>query len=264
MDNESKMDLGDLKTGGVQGNVDPGELFELGKQAQSEFDYPQAIDLFSEALFSDIQPRMAYEILDQRAECHDLMGQFKEELEDLDQMVSIAQELGDAHMQTDIVFRQLFTAARMGASGKIHQIAESTKKVGENSDEISISAAVSLAIGYNHWILEEKTEAQENFEQALLKYRAAGDRENEANTLAALGSVVLDAGNQELSGKYSRDALEIWRSLGNRKREASSINAWSLTTSDYAQKRDAGEEALEIFISIGDRCGQCQMYNNLS
>ena len=265
MDNISKKELGDMDPSSIQGKEKPAELFEMGKQAQSEFDYPLAIEIYNKALRSkDVKPVLAYEILDQQAECHDLMGQFKEELQDLDQMVSIAQELGDVHMQTDIVFRQLFTAARMGDGAKIHEAAEATKKAAENLDDISVSAAESLAVGYLHWNLEEKTEARENFEQALRKYRAAGDRENEANTLAALGSVVLDAGNQELSGKYSRNAQEIWRSLGNRKREASSINAWSLTTSDYAQKRDAGEEALEIFISIGDRWGQCQMYNNLS
>lgn len=265
MDNKNKRDRGDVNSSSAQQEVKTARLFEEGKLAQSVFEYPEAIELFSEALSSeDIQPGLAYEILDQRAECHDLMGQFKEEVEDLDQMVSIAQELGDAHMQTDIVFRQLFTAGRMGASAKIHEITEATKDVGGDPDDISISAAVSLAIGYNHWILEEKTEAQDNFEQALRKFRAAGDREGEANTLAVLGSVILDSGNQELARKFALDAQEIWRSLGNRKREASSINARSLTTSDYAQKRDAGEEALEIFISIGDRWGQCQMYNNIS
>ena len=265
MDKKKKSVKAELESNSSQEKVKPADLFEQGSQAQAVFDYPKAIELFSSALDKkDVPQEMAYMILDQRSECHERLGQFKEELEDLDQMVSIAQEIGDAHLQTDIVFRQLFTAGRMGANDKIHAIAEATKIVGKNQDDILISAAVSLAIGYDFWRSEERKEAQENFEQALRQYRAAGDREGEGNTLAALGSVVLDAGNQELAGKYARDAQDIWRSLGNRKREASSINAWSLTTSDYAKKRDAGEEALEINISIGDRWGQCQMYNNLS
>ena len=240
-------------------------FFDQGIQKQANFDYPSAIDLYTRALeLDDLTHDQAYELLDQRAECFERMCQFNAELDDLDRMVQLAEEMGNPKKQMAIVFRQVFTAARMGESARVSQIAEFTEKVGEDSTDISITAAVNLAVGYKHWVREEKIQAQERFEQALRMYRAAGDREGEANVLAALGPVVLDRGNQTLAGKYALDALEIWRSLGNRKREAASLNAWSLTTSDYAQKRDAGEEALEIFISIGDRWGQCQMYNNLS
>jgi PAS domain S-box-containing protein len=249
----------------ISKNLSPADLLKEGLQAQSIFDYPRAIELYSAALSGEkIPPEMAFEILDQRSECYERMGQFSEELDDLDQMVVKAQVLGDLQKQMDIVYRRLFTAARMGKSTKVNEIAEATRAAGENSEHLSISAAVNLSVGYKYWFQEEKKTAQEYFERALRMYRAVGDRQGEGNTLAALGSVILDSGHQTLAGKYSKDALTIWRSLGNRKKEASSLNAWGLTVSDYALKRDAGEEALEIFKAIGDRWGQCQMYNNLS
>ena len=241
------------------------ELFKNGAEAQASYDYPSAIELYSQALANEeINSELAYEILDERAECFERMGQFKAELDDFDKMFEIAQDLGNSEMQMAIVYRQVFTAARMGENAKVREIAEAAMVTGEKSDDISINAGVKLAVGYNHFVLEEKLEAQDNFEQALRLYRAAGDSEGEANTLAALGSVVTRTGNQVLAGKYALDALAIWQALGNRKREASALNAWSLTTSDYAQKRDAQEEVLENFKTIGDRFGQGQMYNNLS
>ena len=241
------------------------ELFKKGSEAQTIYDYPTAIELYTQALTVDeITSEIVYEILDQRAECYERMGQFNAELDDLDKMVEIAQNLGNPEMQMAIVYRHVFTAVRMGESAKIREIAEAAMVTGEKSDDISINAAVKLAVGYNHFVLVEKLEAQDNLEQALRLYREAGDREGEANTLAALMLVVFHTGNHTLAGKYALDTLAIWRSLGNRKREANALNAWSLTTSDYAQKRDAGEEALEIFKTIGDSYGQGQMYNNLS
>ncbi|MCJ7534338.1 MAG: GAF domain-containing protein, partial [Anaerolineales bacterium] len=245
--------------------INAAELFDKGSQAQAIYDYPAAIELYTTALAVEgITSEMAYEILDQRAECYERMGQFTDELDDLDQMVEIAQDLEKPELQVGIVFRQVFTTARKGENSKVSEIAEAVKKLEKGSDDYSISAAVNLAVGYKHWVQEEKEEAQDNFDKALRMYRAVGDRQGEANTLSALSSVLLDSGNQTLAGKYSLDALAIWRSLGNRKREASALNAWSLTASDYAQKRDAGEEALEIFKTIGYRWGQGQMYNNLS
>jgi tetratricopeptide (TPR) repeat protein len=245
--------------------IDAAELFDKGSHAQAIYDYPAAIELYTSALAVEgTTSEMAYEILDQRAECYERMGQFTDELDDLDQMVEIAQELDKTELQVGVVFRQVFTAARKGENAKVSEITEAVKKLEQDTDDLSISAAVNLAFGYKHWVLEEKKKAQDYFDKALRMYRAVGDRQGEANSLSALSSVLLDTGNQTLAGKYSLDALAIWRSLGNRKREASALNAWSLTASDYAQKRDAGEEALEIFKTIGDRWGQGQMFNNLS
>ncbi|MGW8144358.1 MAG: GAF domain-containing protein [Anaerolineales bacterium] len=245
--------------------MNPEDLFYKGSEAQASYDYSTAIELYSQALGDNaIEAELAYSILDQRAECYDLMGEFKEALSDLDKMVEIAQALGNPAMQTAIAYRQDFTAARLGDSAKVSEIAEAIRKLEGKSDDIAVNAAIKLAVGYEHWVLEEKIKAQENFEQALQMYRAAGDQEGEANTLASLGSVLLDSGHQSLPSQYALDALGIWRSLGNRRREARSLNAWSLSANDYAEKRDAEERSLEIFEEINDRWGQSQMYNNLS
>jgi tetratricopeptide (TPR) repeat protein len=241
------------------------ELYQKGADAQANYDYSIAIEMYSQALEKEsVESELAYSILDQRAECYDLMGEFKKALSDLDRMVEIAQALGNLAMQTAIAYRQGSTAARLGDSAKVSEIAEAMRKLEDKSDDMAVKAAIKLAVGYEHWVLEENIKAQENFEQALRMCRAAGDREGEANTLAALGAVLRDSGHQSLPSQYALDALGIWRSLGNRRREARSLNAWSLTANDYAEKRDAGERSLEIFKEINDRSGQSQMYNNLS
>jgi len=90
MDKKKKSVKAELESNGIQEKVKPAELFEQGSQAQAVFDYPKAIELFSSALDKKgVSPELAYEMLDQRSECHGRLGQFKEELEDLDQMVSI-------------------------------------------------------------------------------------------------------------------------------------------------------------------------------
>lgn len=157
--NDSKMSLKDL--------------FNNGSEAQARYDYPSAIELYSKALANnEISFELEYEILDQRAECFERMGQFKAELDDFDNMVEIAQDLRNPEMQMAIVYRQVFTAARMEKNANVREIAETAMVTGEKSEDISINAAVKLAVGYNHFVLEEKLEAQDNFEQALRMYRA--------------------------------------------------------------------------------------------
>ena len=99
------------------------ELFKKGSEAQTIYDYPTAIELYTQALTVDeITSEIVYEILDQRAECYERMGQFNAELDDLDKMVEIAQNLGNPEMQMVIVFRQVFTAARMGENAKVNTV----------------------------------------------------------------------------------------------------------------------------------------------
>jgi len=68
------------------------------------------------------------------------MGQFTDEQDDLDKMVEIAQDFGSPEMQGGIVFRQLFTAARKGDNAKVSEIAEETKALEKDADDLSIVA----------------------------------------------------------------------------------------------------------------------------
>jgi GAF domain-containing protein len=241
------------------------DLYQKGSDAQANYDYSSAIEMYSRALGEkSIDPGLAYSILKMRAESYDLTGQFKAELDDLEKMVEIAQELGNHEMQMAIVFQQLYTAARVGENDKMKEIAEAAKLLAQEIDEVHINAGASLAMGYYYYVIEEYAAARSELEDSLSLYRATIDNEGEANVLQTLSGVLLNSGNQDLAGKYALDAKEIWRARGERKREAGALNAWSLSVSDYAQSRDGKEEALEIFKTIGDYFGQGQIYNNLS
>jgi len=91
MDKKKKVVSNKEKSKNTLQNINPAELFDKGFQAQAIYDYPAAIELFTSALtVEDVSPEMAYEILDQRAECFERMGQFADEQDDLDKMVEIA------------------------------------------------------------------------------------------------------------------------------------------------------------------------------
>jgi hypothetical protein len=67
----------------------------------------------------DITAEFSSEILNQRAECCETMGQLNVKLDDLDKMVDIDQGLENPELQVVIVYRQAFTTARMGESARV-------------------------------------------------------------------------------------------------------------------------------------------------
>ena len=70
------------------------EIYWKGSEAQTIYHYPTAIDYHTQAsVAKDITAEFSSEILNQRAECCETMGQLKVKLDDLDKMLISPRDL---------------------------------------------------------------------------------------------------------------------------------------------------------------------------
>lgn len=103
---------------------------------------------------------------------------------------------------------------------------------------------------------EAYPKAEEKYRQALPLWRKAGDHQGELNTLYRLGWVATDPGDALAA---LEQALTGFRALGNREREASTLNRIGtqlVKRNDFERARSVFSSALAIFRSLGDRHGE--------
>ncbi len=78
------------------------------------------------------------------------------------------------------------------------------------------------------WVLQQrirrKQKALEFFNQALSLYRAVGDRSGEATTLNNIGRVYSALGEKQKALDFYNQSLPLWRAVGDRSGEATTLN----------------------------------------
>lgn len=240
-------------------------LIKQAGQAQAIYDYSIAVELYSQALASGkVSPEMEYDLRDRRADCFQRLGNITAEMEDLEAMVSIAEQLDEPTRLTSVVYRLGDVAHKLGKTERAQQVAETALAQAEQVGDLNLKAVSLVALGVLDLMRSEFAQAINRCEQALPLLQQVGDLSGEANCLRALGRCYNAMNNPKLSWKYTEQALALYRRLGDRKGEGLSLNSLALASSDYSFQRVYGEQALAVFQAIGDRSGQGQMYNNLS
>jgi CHAT domain-containing protein/tetratricopeptide (TPR) repeat protein len=119
----------------------------------------------------------------------------------------------------------------------------------------------------------EKEHAVEFFDQALDLFRAAGDRQGQAQALSNLGHVNIDLGNVKKAISYLNQALTIWQEVGDRREEALTLTAMGLAHTSIGEMEIAIEQhnrAALLCRRIGDQVstavtlnGMAYVYNSL-
>ena len=240
-------------------------LVQRAKQAQAAYDYAIAVEQYTQAMASGkVLLEMEYSLRDRRADCFQRLGNYTAELEDLEAMISIAQELGEPARQTSVVYRLGEVAAKLGMAARAQHVAEAALALAEQVGDLNLKSASLVALGNLDLIRSEVAQAINRCEQALPLFRQVGDQAGEAYCLRVFSRCYSSISNPTQSRKYAEQALVLYRALGDRKGEGLSLNHLALASSDYTFQRVYGEEALAVFQAIDDRGGQGQMYNNLS
>jgi len=100
------------------------------------------------------------------------------------------------------------------------------------------------------------------YEEALPLWRALPDRQMEAATLMAIGSVYSLLSEQRPAIEYFNQALAVWRAAGSRHGEEVALmalaEAWHMLK-DQQQSSDRLDQAQRIGREIGDRSGLTEM-----
>ena len=104
-------------------------------------------------------------------------------------------------------------------------------------------------IGYVYGSLDEKQKALNYFNQALPVFRATGDRDGEAAKLNNIGLVYYSLGEKQKALDYFNQALPLWRVVGDRAGEATTLSLVAWVDRDLGKLVEA-RTRLETSLNI--------------
>src|SRR4051794_16663234 len=113
---------------------------------------------------------------------------------------------------------------------------------------------------------EAAVKSLQSFEESLSYWRAAGDRFEEARTLAVMGLFYTQLRDREKALEYTARALPVARESGNRRIEAWALTNIAIANAHFENKRKAAEslqEALVLMREVRDLAGQGTILNQL-
>ena len=88
-----------------------------------------------------------------------------------------------------------------------------------------VKQSVAIAwLGFIYSALGEKQKALEYYNQVLLLYRTVGDKSGEASTLNSIGLIYDEVGETQKALKYYNQSLPIDRAVGDKSGEAATLN----------------------------------------
>jgi tetratricopeptide (TPR) repeat protein len=197
-----------------------------GVQAAEKYANDEAVDYFSRALVMVPEENLEtrFDLLLNREGVLDLQSKREAQRQDLENLESLAKELGSAEKQMEVGVR---------LSSYQHMINE-FKSAALTAERVVIQAdAINnlpySARGHQRWgisliWMDEYEQAQDHLEQALKEFRDTNDKHREGATLRYLGLIA--AYSMDLQGwqEYAEQALYIARQIGDRSTEAEAIN----------------------------------------
>ena len=114
---------------------------------------------------------------------------------------------------------------------------------------------------------EGRRKAIEKYEEAVVLWRAIGDRREEANALDLIGLIYLKLGEVQKALGYLRQSVLLWQAVGDRSREARGLNSIGNALNVLGEKQaalDSQNQALAIWQAIGNRSGEARTLNNIA
>jgi CHAT domain-containing protein/Tfp pilus assembly protein PilF len=138
-----------------------------------------------------------------------------------------------------------------------------TNDVTRNAADVAYKEAKQL---YEQGTGESLLKAIAKFEEALPLYQKIGDRSSEAFTVAHLGKIYSDLGQQQKALFYLNQALLLRREIGDKTGETITLNNIGSVYSDLGELQkalDSFHEALLIKREIGDKIGEARNLNNI-
>ncbi|MBL9044305.1 MAG: tetratricopeptide repeat protein [Myxococcales bacterium] len=154
-------------------------------------------------------------------------------------------------------------AARAERHGLAAELLERAKQ--DVAAGVDGAAELYRLIGGSYLIAGRKEQGLANLEAALRTCRSVDDRCQSVG-LANLGWAVDRLGDKAKALSYYKQALPLWKQVGDRLGEARSLNNIGLVYSDLGDKAKAlsyYEQALPLQKQVGDRSGEATTLNNI-
>ncbi|MBN1876690.1 MAG: tetratricopeptide repeat protein [Anaerolineae bacterium] len=237
-----------------------------GEQALARAAHTEAANYISRALALTPEAEHAarYDMLLIREKAYELQAVRPAQSQDLAELESLAQALGDMQKQAEVALRQAafaeatsdYPAAIAAAQRAIdwadaaqdiarqatghlrwaltlqvqgdymasHQHLEQAMTLAQQAGRADLEADCLHNIGILCWRLGERPKAKNYFEQALRARRKLGDRRGESATLHTLGIIAHNEGHYAGALNLYQQAVQIRREIGERRTEISTLN----------------------------------------
>ncbi|HEX9116360.1 MAG TPA: GAF domain-containing protein, partial [Anaerolineae bacterium] len=239
-------------------------------RTRAAFDIEAAITAYSE-LLDAIRPYrgrdakiIRFDALLGRAECYGKTGDPAAQLADLTRAASVAKGLHNASRQVEAACRRVTVLADLGRLVESEETARDAlslaREVSNPKAEADSLAALGLALRSSG----QFADAIEFFSAALTAHRALGDRRAVAADLRSLARLDQLSG-QAMTGVHERqrEALALYREIGDIDGEIMTLNLLAIASDDLAQMRAYMEQALALARRSHDLSRQSLLLNSL-
>jgi CHAT domain-containing protein len=163
-------------------------------------------------------------------------------------------------------FRLEISSIEEGSTGRYRLKVESIR-LGTAQDKVRIAAERAFADGEQlrtEWKEEAFQKAIDRFEAALVLWKSAGERREEANTLTTIGDVWHSLNESQKALKYYKAALLLSQKTNDRQNESEiiiSIGYVSVFLGKNEEALESGVRALKLAQDTRNRHGQAQAFD---
>jgi len=252
----------------------PADLLAQAKRAETSLEWEAAIHAYTLGIDRERKRRrpasaLLIRLLDRRAECHRLMGNFPAESADLDEMAHLAEQTGDVLLQAAALNRRGWATSRIGQLDQSLHLAQTALALARRVTDPALAEVARRAearclagLAWSQLALDRLAQSRENASAAVDLAHELGDDGVEA--LARWGwAMALQRTAQWGSARPQLErALDLYRSLGDREGEGNVLNGLSMNTSDLGLMLSYSRQALAAFESAGSRGRVLMMRGN--
>ncbi|HEU4324358.1 MAG TPA: ATP-binding protein [Roseiflexaceae bacterium] len=222
-------------------------------------EYSTAIQLLAET----DNERAVWELLDARARCYQATSDYPAAIADLTRLADLAVQAGDDQHRVAALVRRSDMLMRTGQYADSLADGEAALDLALRTGNPALEADSLLAIGVTRFVLDEYGSAQQLMVDALQRNRAIGRIDGEAAALHWLGRLFAYTGRQSEGLAALEHALDLFRALGDRAQEATTLAKMADALGDLARRRSYLEQAQTIWDALGDRSGQAFVAQSL-
>ena len=243
-----------------------------GELAASRFAHDVAIEAFSAALDAAPanDPGLCFELLAQREQSLNMLGDRTRQRADLDRMAQLAEQSGNPEHRVSVLLRRgwfeqdrsEFAAAAAVARDLLTMLPELTPTKPEEG--AARLADVRLLLCKALWHMGDLAEALRHGESALEIAETMASPAHSARIRLFLGMMHYRSDNSEGARACFEEALRGARQSNDRRLEAAALNTLGIVETNPQAARRAYEEALAIARAVGDRKSEGDLLTNIA
>jgi class 3 adenylate cyclase/tetratricopeptide (TPR) repeat protein len=237
--------------------------------AAAKYANEEAADLYQQALnlIPEQEAEKRFSILFRLENILDLIGNRTAQADVIENLDSVAEQLGDQHKQADVLLRRAWFFFWTSNYPEMQEVAQ---KIISLSGHIAYPGLAQEALYILTWVhiqLENFDDAEETALQVLVLAAQAGDRMGEGNAHNVLGRIDMARGRYAEAREHLEKFLNIAREINSQDRELTALNnlvALLILLGEYHEAREYGIQMLDLAIEVGDRVMESNAYINLA